>query len=1228
MAASPDHAALHAQQAPADPFAAHVRPTPAKTPQEEQASFRVPEGFEVTLFASEPDLQKPMNMAFDARGRLWVTGSVEYPYAAAKGQPGRDTVKILEDADGDGRAEKITTFADGLNIPIGLYPYKNGVVVFSIPNIYYLEDTDGDDRADRREVLYGPLGVERDTHGLNNAFRRGLDGWLYICHGFNNETTIRGRDGSQVTMQSGNTYRVRLDGSRVEAFTRGQVNPFGMTMDPEGNFYTADCHSKPISLLIRGGYYPSFGKPHDGLGFVPPVMDHGHGSTAISGIAYCSPGPFPARYHGTLFVGNVMTSRVHNDSLPRHGATMQAQEEPDFIATDDPWFRPVDLRFGPDGALYVADFYNRIIGHYEVPLNHPGRDRRRGRIWRVAYRGTDPAPVKEGRAEPSPRQANDAVDPQQPRDLAQATTAQLIEALGHENLTVRMLATDQLSDRIGTSAVEPLRQAAADSPEVFVRVHALWALHRLNGLDAALLDAAATAESPLLRLHAMKVLSETPEWTMVQRQAVLTALDDAPPAVARAAADALGQQAVRVESALSASAAEPASNNAPEAKEVPVSQIAPEMEDETQVAIHHLLDRLHRVPAEDVYLRHTIRIALRNELRVPGALARLKPDELDRADAEALAETVLAVHAPAAADYLIHYIRDGEVDPQRVTDYLSHAARYSPPEAIDALAQLVRAHVGEDLDLQLGMFQSIQAGQAQRGIEDSPGLKRWAAELAAALLDSIDLGTMQWSPLPVPDDPAGRNPWTLSHRPSSDGDRQAKFLSSFPLGEPLRGTLRSTEFEIPPRLQFYLAGHLGSPDKPPVKRNLVRLRLAETGETIATAYPPRNDTAHPVTWDLTAHAGSRGYLELVDGISAGGYAWMAVGRFDPPVVQVPQMSPAVANGRQRAAAQMVQSLEISTLLPAMRRLVAAPEADPQLRAAAARALADTSDEPAFSALTAVLGDASLAPEFRDRTCQAIARLDAPRAAALLEEAMRSVPRRLQVALATQLAANAAGSTRLLDMVTAGKASPRLLQQADLRQRIVASGGDASAARIEQLIAALPPVQEELLKLLQERIQQFDPAAAEHARGEALFTKHCAACHQIGGKGAIIGPQLDGIGNRGLERVAEDVLDPNRNVDRAFRSQTFALDDGRIVLGLLRRDLGDAIVVADNTGKEITIPKQQIDLQAESTNSLMPENLATTLSDDEFRDLLGYLLEQRQKVEKRDQPDAAANPPSE
>jgi putative heme-binding domain-containing protein len=364
-----------------------VRSTPRLTAEEQRQGFHLPPGFEIRLFAAEPQIAKPINMAVDHRDRLWVTHTTAYPKPAPGGSSKTDAVKILADTTGDGLADRATTFADHLNIPIGILPFGDGCICFSIPNLLYLQDTTGDGICDRRDVLLGPFDTMRDTHGMVNSLRDGGDGWIYACHGFNNRSTVSGTDGHEVYLESGNTFRFRPDGSRVELVTQGQVNPFGMTRDDFGYWYSADCHSKPITQLIRGACYPSFGRPHDGLGFMPPTVNHLHGSTAISGILYIPNDSRLEPLRGQLLSGNVMTSRLNRNQLVYQGATARGLELSDFLTSDDPWFRPVDLQMDRQGNIYVADFYNKIIGHYEVPLDHPDRDRTSGRIWQIRYVG-------------------------------------------------------------------------------------------------------------------------------------------------------------------------------------------------------------------------------------------------------------------------------------------------------------------------------------------------------------------------------------------------------------------------------------------------------------------------------------------------------------------------------------------------------------------------------------------------------------------------------------------------------------------------------------------------------------------------------------------------------------------------------------------------------------------------------------------------------------------------
>ena len=227
-----------------DPFAEGVRTTEPLTPEQQQKTFQLPPGFTIQLVAAEPELRKPMNMAFDGAGRLWITESREYPWPTNTAP--RDTIRIFSDFDTNGRAGQVTTFATNLNIPIGLYPFQSPArdgskkltwkcIAWSIPNIWLFEDTDGDGVADKKEKLLGSFDHTRDTHGNQSSFRRGFDGWIYATHGFNNRSTVAGRDGHEVFLPSGNAYRFRPDGGRIEHWTHGQVNPFGLTFDALGN---------------------------------------------------------------------------------------------------------------------------------------------------------------------------------------------------------------------------------------------------------------------------------------------------------------------------------------------------------------------------------------------------------------------------------------------------------------------------------------------------------------------------------------------------------------------------------------------------------------------------------------------------------------------------------------------------------------------------------------------------------------------------------------------------------------------------------------------------------------------------------------------------------------------------------------------------------------------------------------------------------------------------------
>ncbi|HVY68464.1 MAG TPA: PVC-type heme-binding CxxCH protein, partial [Verrucomicrobiae bacterium] len=818
---------LHA----ADPFAENVRTTDPVSPEQERKGFHLPPGFEIQLVAAEPDLRKPMNMAFDGKGRLWVTESREYPFPVPVGQPGRDSIRIFSDFDESGRARKMQIFAEGLNIPIGIYPYKNGCFAWSIPNIWWFEDTDGDGKADKKELLYGPFDHTRDTHGNQSSFNRGFDGWLYATHGFNNDSHVRGRDTHQVDMNSGNVYRIRLDGSRIEHYTWGQVNPFGMDFDPRGNIYTSDCHSMPIYQLLAGGYYPSFGKPHDGLGFAPVVMEHLHGSTAIDGLVFYNDNLWPAEYQDNVFIGNVMTSRLNRDHLVFNGSSPRAMELPDFLTADDPWFRPVNNVLGPDGALYVADFYNRIIGHYEVPLQHPGRDRERGRLWRIVYRGPD------GKAKLHRRTL----------DLTQANSDQLIGELKDPNLTWRMLAMNELVDRFGKTVVPAEERAynraasaAKRSTESgYQAAHLLWALYRDGALNYEEIRKAATNPNALVRVHAMRVLKNIAGWSPPYTRLVLDALKDRDALVARCAAEAIGEHPR-------------------------YDLLAP------------LLDARRRIPTNDTHYVYVARKAIRDLLLDDSISAKVLSSSWTESDRAIFADVAVAVPSANASTLLLRELPrlSQEANPvPPVAEVLKHAARYAPEAELGRLASFARqqlpagndAALYRELDRQFTLFKSVEQGLQQRGVKQPPVIRDWGMELVNRYFKSMPgaQDSSLWTALPFDSDSTD-DPWGYEKRHCTDGvDR--RLFSSLPFGESLTGVIRSPEFEAPERISFWLCGHDGFPDKTAQKLNAVRLRDAVTGGVLAETFAPRNDVARKITWDTASFKGRRVLVEATDG---------------------------------------------------------------------------------------------------------------------------------------------------------------------------------------------------------------------------------------------------------------------------------------------------------------------------------------------------------------------------
>jgi len=511
------------------------KPRATMTPQQSLESMSVPDGFRVDLIAAEPDVRQPIAMTFDDRGRLWVVEGHSYPQKRPEGK-GVDNILIFADTDGDGTYDSRKVFARGLNFVTGMEVGFGGVWLGAAPELLFIPDRDGDDRPDGPpQVLLDGWGLQ-DTHEMLNSFNWGPDGWLYGCHGVFVESAV-GKPGTPANERTRITaciWRYHPLRHEFEVFAHGGSNQWGVDFDDRGQAFMTTCRSRngggPVTHVVHGGYYWRQGGTHYYPYVYSPMLaatDHGHGlggaggnRHVFGGHTHCSAAVYlgddwPDEYRGRLYTHNVLGKVLNQELLQRHGSGYLVRHaNEDVLEVGDLLFLGTTLRYGPDGAMVFADWYDVRSCHYR---EIEAWDRTNGRLYRMSWGApntVDPAAI----------------------DLPKRSDLELARLQTHRNdwyvrAARRVLQYRAAQGAIDSAARSELRMQLnhADQPRR-VRLRALWALHAIGELDVRLALSLLRSSEEDLRAWTIQLVCERVGGAseLLEQFAVLAASDPSP----------------------------------------------------------------------------------------------------------------------------------------------------------------------------------------------------------------------------------------------------------------------------------------------------------------------------------------------------------------------------------------------------------------------------------------------------------------------------------------------------------------------------------------------------------------------------------------------------------------------------------------------------------------------------------------------------------------------------
>jgi len=505
----------------------------ALSPEEQRNGFRLAPGFVIELVASEKDgIIKPVDLAFDDAGNLWTQTARMYPLDPISDIQWNDLLELMNDREkqnqhpafqrvaglykGDIRGEdqilkisglyggtpQVSVWADGLAIPMSVLPYKSGALVAQGSEIFLLDDTNRDGKADRRIPLFTGFGFT-DSHTMAHLLRKGPGGWIHFSHGALNRGQVTSYTDPSVktSFDYSKIGKFTPDGRNLEVLVAGLNNIWGYTLRGDGQWYGSEANDLGYSIvpLDEGSAFPGIGnekfRPYQP--FYPPIHEFRVGGTGLSGLAFSDDetGGFPEPWRNVGFLANPITNSINSVRIIRKpDGSIESEKLEDLLVSADDWFRPVNIIFGPDGCLYIADWYNKIVSHNEVPTSHPDRDKKHGRIWRIRH---ESQPVRKI------------------VNFYEVPAQQLPGYLKSPYLWEKRAAWNQISERPRNETavlIPQLIQLALDQQQsTSTRVHALWSLESLDFYEEEFTIKALIDKDDQIRRETLRYLAGRPE---------------------------------------------------------------------------------------------------------------------------------------------------------------------------------------------------------------------------------------------------------------------------------------------------------------------------------------------------------------------------------------------------------------------------------------------------------------------------------------------------------------------------------------------------------------------------------------------------------------------------------------------------------------------------------------------------------------------------------------------